>query len=332
MNSASRYLLILLCATLAACALPFALFQFAASYSNLNSTHDIAIAKLKAGEKIINTPRLVTIGGSNVLYGIDSNLLTEKTGIQSVNYGLHAALGLPYLLDWARRHIRQSDIVLILPESHLFSQGDQPEDFAIEYVSRFDLEYLFTSAWHRKEVLFFGGSMGRALRDIWTDPAAIFARVHTAKSLNARGDETVNSVETTPSELIEKAKSEYGAPFYIQEAAHYFDLLKQFRLEAEKRGIKVYFSWSAMMTDPTQFSEKTQSFYRRMEREMKATGIQVLGRPEDYLFPLSEIYDTPQHLNAAGRRHRTLLLATQFCALYPCPAETPNGFSETGRK
>ena len=41
---------------------------------------------------------IVLLGGSNVAFGFDSRVLKEKTGMPVINAGLHAGLGLRFMM------------------------------------------------------------------------------------------------------------------------------------------------------------------------------------------------------------------------------------------
>ena len=88
--------------------------------SNINLIHNA----LK-----INRRKLVLLGGSNLGWGVNSIYLEETIGIDVINYGLHAGLGLDFLLSDLNRFINNNDIVVIALEYEHFNdnfhKGDQ---------------------------------------------------------------------------------------------------------------------------------------------------------------------------------------------------------------
>jgi hypothetical protein len=60
--------------------------------------------------------RLIAIGGSNVAYGFDSERLAMLIHRPVINMGLHANLGLKFMLTDLYPYIHSGDIVLIMPE------------------------------------------------------------------------------------------------------------------------------------------------------------------------------------------------------------------------
>ena len=64
----------------------------------------------------IDEPKLVVVGGSSVVFGVDSELIEKYTGMPVVNFGLYAALGTKLMLDLSRSAIGEGDVVVISPE------------------------------------------------------------------------------------------------------------------------------------------------------------------------------------------------------------------------
>lgn len=97
---------------------------FAASLGRMNSNEAAFIGgwyRLK--EEIaakLPSPRLIVVGGSNALYGITARRIEDVTGVSTVNFATHGALGLDYLLDKTMRVARAGDTVLLALEYELY--------------------------------------------------------------------------------------------------------------------------------------------------------------------------------------------------------------------
>ena len=76
--------------------------------------------EIRTGPGCVWLPRVILIGGSNLAFGIDSQLLAQKLGAPVVNYGLEGGLGLTILLNSLQDNMRPGDIVVISPEYELF--------------------------------------------------------------------------------------------------------------------------------------------------------------------------------------------------------------------
>jgi hypothetical protein len=69
------------------------------------------------------SPKIVFVGGSNLAFGLDSPQIEEKFRMPVVNMGVHASLGLRYMLDEIKEDIHQGDIIIISPEYEQFFGG-----------------------------------------------------------------------------------------------------------------------------------------------------------------------------------------------------------------
>jgi hypothetical protein len=67
------------------------------------------------------SPRIIFVGGSNLAFGLDSKRISDSLHINIVNYGLHAGVGLKYMIDDIETFVKDGDIVVIAPEySHFY--------------------------------------------------------------------------------------------------------------------------------------------------------------------------------------------------------------------
>lgn len=64
--------------------------------------------------------RVLLVGGSNLAFGTDSPQLERELGLPVVNMGLHAGLGLRYMLDEVKPFLSKDDIVIVVPEYEQF--------------------------------------------------------------------------------------------------------------------------------------------------------------------------------------------------------------------
>ena len=70
-----------------------------------------------------DSPRIIFIGGSNLAFGLKSKIIEESLKHHVVNFGLHAGIGIRYLLEDALEYINKSDIVIVAAEYSNFFNG-----------------------------------------------------------------------------------------------------------------------------------------------------------------------------------------------------------------
>ncbi|QIP12028.1 hypothetical protein G8759_04960 [Spirosoma aureum] len=95
-----------------------------AYYSRNSSSYVAASLDKEYRLRKVKSPRLIFVGGSNLALGLNSPLLSRKTGYNVVNMGLHAGLGLDFILNEAKNCIRPGDIVVLSIE-HFLAGGNK---------------------------------------------------------------------------------------------------------------------------------------------------------------------------------------------------------------
>ena len=73
--------------------------------------------------KNIDSPKMVFIGGSSMAFGLDSKVVEEKLGYPVVNMGLHAGIGLRYMVLEVAPYLKKGDIVIIGAEYDHFDNS-----------------------------------------------------------------------------------------------------------------------------------------------------------------------------------------------------------------
>lgn len=71
----------------------------------------------------IKSPRIILIGGSNLALGIDSKMIEDSLKMPVVNCGIHMGVGMKYMMDDAMQYVRNSDILVVVPEyDHFYGE------------------------------------------------------------------------------------------------------------------------------------------------------------------------------------------------------------------
>lgn len=76
-------------------------------------SYDAAIIDKIDRLESISSPKIILVGNSNLAFGVDSQLVEEKTGMQVVNLGLHGSLGNAFHENMAKGNIDKGDLVIV---------------------------------------------------------------------------------------------------------------------------------------------------------------------------------------------------------------------------
>jgi hypothetical protein len=253
------------------------------------------------------SPRIILIGGSNVSFGIDAELMQQRLGIPVINDGLHAGLGIAPLRE-LQEYIRPGDVIIISLEYQLFSNSDVMEgDLAflsdwIEYSPR-RIKYLshpwrqapglYATMLQRKvnrevNTILFGGSLDE-LRNVF---------IGTQYNLNGDFIGHLNQASTPRS----KIPFEPYPVFSVQKDIFIF--LEDFHQAAHEKGAEVYFAAPASRKSNCDTTGQTSlaNFFKLFDER---SSIPVLTPLDEVCLPDKYFFDTAYHLNAEGRRVRT---------------------------
>ncbi len=267
--------------------------------------------------KTTPSPRIILVGGSNVSFGIDAELMQQTLGIPVINDGLHAGLGVVPLRE-LQEYLRAGDIVIISLEYHLFSSHNVMDgDLAflsdwIEY-SPERIQYL-SEPWRQAPALYATMLQRKVNREVNTylfgGSLNELRNVFVGTQYNSNGDFIGHlDQDSTPPRRI--TSEPYPVSLARQEI---FVFLEDFYQIARARGAEVFFEAPAsrMRNCKTTGEASVMSFF---ETFVKRTSIPVLTALGDVCMPDKYFFDTAYHLNAEGRELRTRRLITNWLKL-----------------
>ena len=263
------------------------------------------------------SPRIILVGGSNVSFGIDAELMQRSLGIPVINDGLHAGLGVVPLRE-LQEYLRPGDTVIISLEYQLFANQDVMDgDLAflsdwIEY-SPSRIKYL-DNPWKKAPALYatmlqrkvnrqintylFGGSLDE-VRNVF---------VGTQYNLNGDFIGHLNQV-STPRRKI--SFEPYPVSIVQNEI---FIVLEEFDQIAREKGAKVYFEAPASRKSNCDTTGETSlaNFFQLFDER---SSIPLLTPLHELCLPDKYFFDTAYHLNAEGRQVRTQRLIQNWIQL-----------------
>jgi hypothetical protein len=286
-------------------------------HTNLRDDSYLA-AVLEKDRLIRNTPspKIVLVGGSNLAFGIDSREIRDSLGLNVVNMGLYAKLGLKYMLAQVRPYIHRGDVVLVVPEYDQFygeyANGDNTLNTALLYapadrIPDFIRSYSIIDVVVRPRVENARRSFLRAFAAAVGKEQVIFPQdtneVYNRRSFNEFGDAIshLGRKGKNPDSIFVKP-----LPPMKEFNRNTIDDLNDIQGTADDRGARAYFMFPSYIDRSYVINVAAiDSLTRKLESGMK---MPIVGTAREFVLPKEYFFDTRYHLNREGREMRTQAL------------------------
>lgn len=247
------------------------------------------------------SPKIIFIGGSNLVMGLDSPRVEQALGLPVVNMGVNAGLGLRFMLNQVKSNLRQGDVVVIVPEYEQFYGHLNGSTTLIEVLTIFPQAIVFLDSPAQYAMIagefpvFAQGMLSNLLGNL--RPRDGF--VATRQSFNSHGDIVTHldapSLDITNYVLL-TAKEQSINP----ETIH---VLNEFDAHSQRVGARAFIIFPPIPEKQARENRaQIDEVYHRLRQQSSAT---ILGTPADFVFPLNYFFDTVYHLNRQGRDART---------------------------
>jgi hypothetical protein len=273
-------------------------------------------------------PKLVFVGGSNLAFGLDSELIERAVGRRVVNMGMNGYFGVRYMLEEAESALRPGDVIVLAFEYDSFVklvEGAELDLFMVAKARPQNLAYMtwrerlgvlrslpFTAQRKLMRLIRRSGSasvQAAGVREAeQVDTSKDMGAIETVSGFNTRGDLTSHFG------VHWKHKREVGFDL-TRLGLHpgFVPLVTDFAQRAESRGIKVLISYCPLLDSfHASHAAAVAEFHSVFE---KAFGRRMISKPEDFVLPDPLFFDTVYHLTEEGRAIRSARLAAQLAPL-----------------
>lgn len=246
-------------------------------------------------------PRIIFIGGSNLCFGLNSQMIKDSLKLNPINTSIHGGLGLKFMLANSEPYIRENDIVVVSPEYQQF-YGELANG-SIELLSLIiEVSPKSLSLLDRKQYFALIQNLPEYLKSKWqsrfkadTDTSV---GIYDRKSFNQYGD-TFTHWNLPKEEVI---------PFGKIDGSINKDListLNKFRNKISEKKAILLISYPGYQD--LSFANAIVQI-REIEKVLKKNGYNPISTPERYSIPDSLVFNTPYHLTKGGVDLRTSLL------------------------
>lgn len=252
--------------------------------------------------KNVESPRIIFIGGSNLSFGLNCQMIKDSLNINPINTGIHASIGLIYMMSNSLEFIKQGDIVVLVPEYQQFygdyAYGNDGEELTrtifdanISKIHLLNIKQLINVFKVLPHYSFSKFKVNEYFGVIESD-------IHSVNSFNKYGDAYKHW----------ELKKRIFKPFENMENKlnqEIFNVIKEYQIEIEVKNAVLLISYPNYQDLSYQNSIKC---IKEIENQLKKKGFITIGSPERYKIPDSLVFDTPYHLSKIGVDYRTNLL------------------------
>jgi len=297
------------------------IFYIAAMYKPFDSNIlwvDNMLAKKVAMFSDICSPKLVLTGGSGTLFGLSALQIEKTTGIRTVNFATSAALGTDYVLERTKQVLHPGDTVLYPVEISLLLDEKKYYSAYVNFILATDKSYINSLPLYEKMHFFTAVSPWLILNNFF-DPdsqphqESVEVKVYHSQAINSHGDEIMNLQHN--SAAISSLK-----PFYFTSTIPTGNMkqIVTFANWCKQNKIRFIVSF-ANTVDFSVYHDRNSNFalYSSSILQYFAQhGVDVMGSPQDFLFPACYFFDTQYHLTLDGVTLRTSKLVSEFYQLF----------------
>ncbi len=276
----------------------FLVFFFTKISPQYTDNYQASIIDKVARLESIESPKIILVGNSNLVYGINSELIQEEMGMPVVNLGLHGGLGNMFHEDMAKLNIKEGDIVVVCHTS--YADEDKLENPELTWMT---IEN-HTNLWNIINPKDWG-TLATGLSSYVLKTSFFWitgTKDHTVNKHNQRSmfNEFGDNIYPREELLYRFAEGTIDVP-EINEIC--VERLNKFDRYCHEKGadlvIAAYPIADCEFTpDETEYIE----FQNKLSHELEC---EVISDFTDYFISSEFFYDTPYHLSSEGANIRT---------------------------
>jgi hypothetical protein len=266
------------------------------------ASKSLLYAKIQKDSLLKNTdsPRIIFVGGSNLSFGINSQMILDSLHLNPINTAIHASIGLEYMMDNTLNYIKKGDVIILAPEySHFYGRsiyGGEELLRTVADINPLDIMDLETEQKKNTSKYLLKYSFSKF------KPTEYFgfkeSDIYSVNSFNKYGDVythwTMKQQKFSSADTIRSICNPDAIKF-----------IDSFRIELEKKGAKLFITYPSYQASSY---DKSINQIKKIEQELLENNFELLGTPERYRIPDAMMFNTSYHLLKKGVDYRTKLL------------------------
>jgi len=281
---------------------------------------DQAYVKKLALADAVSEPRVLVVGGSGALFGLDSSILSKALERPVINLGVNAGVQSHFIMRYAREVIRPGDWVIL------------PLEYPL-YHDRHKVNFAFNSYWlSHPGIRSLELSPVQLARLFWFTPLKRVADgyqglpadyrvegLYGPHNLNEYGDQ-INSEAARQEIWMREAVESSAVHDYGAQASRFqanWNRWAELARSIKAQGGCAVFIPPAMLDRPEYHVGVEYEYYKGLAAQAQAHGLDYRGDPLGFMYPTELFFDTNYHLNAEAREEHSGKVATLLAGVFP---------------
>ena len=257
-----------------------------------------------------SSSKLLVVAGSNSLFGIHTQQLERKFGLPVTNFGVHAGLGLGYILERSKRSLKAGDLAYLPLEYALYQQDPEPSAQLMDFLLARDPDHFHSFGVLQQIQGYVNVPFPRIIEGLMggsDEYLGSSAKTYNVSNIDEAGNQIKNSPELAL-KYVEKLSKLGPKNFGNGEITDYSrKLLLDYFDWARNNDVCLIAAPPNLMYHDEYTSDKFLYFSKEIDQFYSNSNIQFVGSPQEYLFPKHLFFDTEYHLNSTGVARRTEL-------------------------
>ena len=267
--------------------------------------------KRAAAEAFRGERKVLLVGGSATMFGVNSPQLSEALGLPAVNLGVNAGLGTHEIPRQVDDLIEPGDLVVMPLEYRLLLWDGVPSyvtlSWALEHpqtLLHWRWKTLLAGLWSLPLDRVLGGYQG-------FDPDQLPLGPYGAHKLDALGDQvgTAGALRSAAqlAALMQLPPEQYDVLY--RDSTLGLMVWEQWWQRWRARGACLVVAPPPFMFVSAYQTDRYSAFFDGVPHRVEERGVRYLGHPKEGFFPVEAMFDTNYHLTAESRAVYTSWLA-----------------------
>ncbi|RKR64044.1 hypothetical protein C7387_0722 [Yokenella regensburgei] len=269
--------------------------------------------------------RIMVVSGSNSLFSVNSNVIKEKTGIQTINMAMHAGLDIDFYKYIIKKYTHKGDVVVIPLEYEFYTRQNAYNDWFVNNMASWGGSYLKSLPPTSAVKLLTYLSPKRIYEGITTvepvkfEDKSIVSQFYehndgifygyNFRSMNATGDINANPKISAQQEAAKEAPRQcLGNNLVVSD--YTIRELKEIKSIVEKSGATMILTYPVYMKNAqcSMDNKETSASLKVLADTLSKNDISIKCSPGMSMLDPVFFMDPPYHANAIGAEIRSTFL------------------------